>query len=127
MDISALAQAASKLAQAPEAAGALAPAAPLAAPDPAAVADFRAALHGPQAPEGAPAIRPAGEAQAPARAEAPGADPTIASLLGQDDLAHADLFRIQVAACMASFEAQRNTSVVSAMNQGLGTLVKSAE
>ncbi len=86
-------------------------------------------MGGPQGPEQATAARPAGapEASSAAGPVPPGADPTIASLLTQADLGHADLFRIQVAACMASFEAQRNTSAVSAMNQGLSTLVKSAE
>ncbi|WP_028588045.1 hypothetical protein [Desulfocurvus vexinensis] len=114
MDIAALTQTAARVAQAADAAQAATPAAPLAPPAPGAVAEFQAAMQGPQD-------------VAPAAAPATGADATIASLLGQADLGHADLFRIQVAACMASFEAQRNTSVISAMNQGLGTLVKSSE
>jgi len=109
MDITALTQLAKGATEAlkPTEESPAALAARLDAPDAAAVADFRDALQG-----GEPIAEPRGGAG-------------IAGVLAQDQLGHADIFRVQVMACMASFQAQKNSSVVSAMTQGLSTLVKS--
>lgn len=137
MDISSLTHAAAKLAEAAEAAAPAQTASgvplPDAPADPEAVAQFRDAMQGPQgaefhsaAPEGVDKSQLAGGAGVDAVAEGGGlqAYATMMQVLSKDALSHADLYRVQVMAGMASIEAQRNASAVSAMDRGLKTMLK---
>ena len=142
MDIGNMTQAAAKLAKAAqETAPAQSGAGvrlPSEAPDPAAVADFKEAMHGPQGAEfqarrvdgleapDEPAL--AGGAGTDAVEEAGGlqAYASMMRVLSKEQLSHADLYRVQVMGAMASIEAQRNSSAAGAMDRGLKTILKDA-
>lgn len=136
MDLTALAKAAARVAEAAEAAAAQSGGipTPLAPPDPAAEAAFKEAMHGPQEVGGADRTAAAPGAEPGLRTVSAGDDldvpeslgvyGDIYKVLGKEHLSHGDLFRVQVMAGLASVDAQRNSAAVNSMDQGLKTLLK---
>jgi len=140
MDIRTMTQAAAKAAKAAQDAAPTQSEAgvrlPSEAPDPAAVAEFDEAMRGPRGAEFEARRIEGGEAPAGPglqggagtdAVEKAGGDDVYASMmhiLSKDNLTHSDVFRVQVMGAMASVDAQRNSAVVRAMDQGLKTLLK---